>query len=254
MHIEFHRGATMFEESLVESTTILRNRNHWPAVISITLQASLAIALIALPVLHPEVLSLHAPSPIFFTPPPPTPPPPPPERAHLTATSSSATSAPATVLINALHHPPDLTTAPEEAPSFNPTRIMTGGAGSVFSSTTTGTPAVHVVPASSIPTAAHHGPLTISTGVSAGLLLAPLHPIYPPIAIAARTEGTVVVQAIISRTGHITSAHVLSGPLMLQSAALDAVRAARYRPFLLNNQPTEVDTTFTINFRLGGND
>jgi protein TonB len=66
------------------------------------------------------------------------------------------------------------------------------------------------------------------------------------------TEGTVVVDAIISRGGTIESAHVLSGPPMLQAAALAAVRQARYRPFLLNGQPTEVQTTITINFRMGG--
>lgn len=65
------------------------------------------------------------------------------------------------------------------------------------------------------------------------------------------TEGSVVVDAIISRSGTIESAHVLSGPPMLQGAALAAVRQARYRPFLLDGQPTEVQTTITINFRMG---
>ncbi len=64
-------------------------------------------------------------------------------------------------------------------------------------------------------------------------------------------QGTVIVQAVISKTGHIESAHVLTGPVMLQSAALDAVRNARYHPFLLNGDPTEVETTISINFRLG---
>jgi protein TonB len=94
-------------------------------------------------------------------------------------------------------------------------------------------------------------PTRISQGVLAGLLLAPIQPIYPPIAKASRIEGIVVIQAIISRTGRIESAHVLSGSPMLQAAALDAVRSARYRPYRLNNEPTEVETTVSINFRLG---
>jgi protein TonB len=94
--------------------------------------------------------------------------------------------------------------------------------------------------------------LSVSSGVSAGNLIAPIHPVYPQIARAAHVEGTVVVDAIISRTGSIESAHVLSGPPMLQQTALEAVRQARYRPFLLNGQPTEVQTTITINFRMGG--
>ena len=95
-----------------------------------------------------------------------------------------------------------------------------------------------------------NGPMRISSGVSAGLLLAPIKPVYPAIAIAAHAEGVVTVQAIISRTGRIEAAHAISGPIMLQTAAVDAVRNARYRPFLLNNQPTDVETTITITFRL----
>jgi protein TonB len=82
------------------------------------------------------------------------------------------------------------------------------------------------------------------------MLLAPIQPLYPPIAKAAHREGTVIIHAIISKEGRIESANVVSGPAMLTGAALDAVRNAHYRPYLLNGQPTEVETTFSINFRL----
>jgi protein TonB len=95
------------------------------------------------------------------------------------------------------------------------------------------------------------GPVTVSTGVMAGRLIEPIRPEYPTIAKLSRSEGTVVVKAIISKTGTIQSAHVESGPAVLQAAALDAVRRARYRPFLLNDQPTEVETTISIVFRIG---
>ncbi len=85
----------------------------------------------------------------------------------------------------------------------------------------------------------------------AGQLIDPIRPEYPTIARLSHTEGTVVVQAVISTTGRIERAHVVSGPEALQAAALQAVRDARYRPFLLNGQPTEVETTVSINFRLG---
>jgi protein TonB len=83
------------------------------------------------------------------------------------------------------------------------------------------------------------------------MLIAPIQPVYPQIARAAGIQGTVVIQAIISKTGQIESARVLSGSPMLQGAALNALRAARYRPYLLNNQPTEVETTISIHFILG---
>jgi len=94
--------------------------------------------------------------------------------------------------------------------------------------------------------------VAISAGVAVGLLIQKTTPVYPPIAKAARVQGTVVLQATISKTGSIENLHVVSGPAMLQSAALDAVKSWRYRPYLLNNDPVEVETTVNVIFTLGG--
>jgi protein TonB len=75
--------------------------------------------------------------------------------------------------------------------------------------------------------------------------------VYPQIAVAARVQGTVVLEAVISGAGRIESLHVVSGPPMLQNSAVTAVQAARYRPYLLNGMPTDVQTTITVVFRLG---
>jgi protein TonB len=83
------------------------------------------------------------------------------------------------------------------------------------------------------------------------MLVAPIRPAYPAIARVARVEGTVVVEATISSTGSIEDLRVISGPAMLRPAAIDAIRAARYRPYRLNGVPTTVETTISINFRLG---
>jgi protein TonB len=95
------------------------------------------------------------------------------------------------------------------------------------------------------------GPLTISSGVSKGLLLAPIQPIYPRIAVQARVEGTVILTATIDKQGRITGLQVLSGNPMLTTAAVDAVKEARYKPYLLNGQPTDVVTTISVTFRIG---
>jgi protein TonB len=94
--------------------------------------------------------------------------------------------------------------------------------------------------------------VNISAGVAVGMLLQKTQPVYPPIAKAARVSGTVVLQATISRTGSIENLRVVSGPAMLQQAALDAVKSWRYRPYLLNNEPVEVETTVNVIFTLGG--
>jgi len=243
----------MFEESLIESTPLLRTHNRLPAIVSFTVQALLAASLIAIPLLHPQILPLHAPS-LSFLPPmprPAPPPPPPPQLVHLTSGPASAISTPVPVMENTAPAHSLPSPAPVgEAPTVSLLSSMTGpSATGPFSLTTVGTPGPHVVPA---PTATGPGARpNISRGVAAGQLLAPIQPIYPPIAIATRLQGTVVVEAIISKSGQIESAHATSGPLMLQPAALEAVRRARYHPFLLNGEPTEVATTISINFHLG---
>lgn len=92
--------------------------------------------------------------------------------------------------------------------------------------------------------------VTVSSGVAVGLLLQKTAPVYPSIAKAAGVSGTVVLDAIISKTGIIEDLRVVSGPVMLRKAAEDAVRTWRYRPYKLNNEPTEVQTTINVIFSL----
>jgi protein TonB len=84
----------------------------------------------------------------------------------------------------------------------------------------------------------------------AGNLVVKTMPQYPAIPRAAGIQGTVVLQATISRNGSIENLRVISGPPMLQQAAIDAVRTWRYKPYLLNGEPVEVDTTINVVFNL----
>jgi periplasmic protein TonB len=77
-------------------------------------------------------------------------------------------------------------------------------------------------------------------------------PVYPPIAKAARISGTVVLSATISKAGTIEGLKVMSGPPMLQNSALEAVRNWRYKPYILNGEPVEVETQINVVFNLGG--
>jgi protein TonB len=79
MRTSVDRGAAMFQESLVESTPLLRGRNRWPALISFATQATLVSVLIAIPILHPEVLPT-GPIKLSRLDPPPLPHPVPPLR------------------------------------------------------------------------------------------------------------------------------------------------------------------------------
>ncbi len=80
--------------------------------------------------------------------------------------------------------------------------------------------------------------------------LADVRPVYPEIARSARIEGTVVLEAIIDRSGRIDDLRVVRSVPLLDQAALDAVRQWRYTPSALRGQPVAVLMTITVNFRL----
>jgi periplasmic protein TonB len=95
-------------------------------------------------------------------------------------------------------------------------------------------------------------PISISH-MSEGDLVHKILPTYPPLARAARLQGQVVLQAVISKQGAIENLRVLTGHPMLVPAAIEAVRQWRYRPYILNSEPVEVETQITVNFSLTGN-
>jgi protein TonB len=86
--------------------------------------------------------------------------------------------------------------------------------------------------------------------VQAARLVNKITPIFPPLARQTRQSGTVRLHAIIAKDGSIQSLDVISGPPLLQGAALDAVRQWRYQPTLLNGEPVEVETTVDVIFTL----
>jgi len=94
--------------------------------------------------------------------------------------------------------------------------------------------------------------IRISQGVTTGLLLHKVQPPYPALAKAARIEGNVVLKAIIDKEGNIQDLQLVSGHPMLVPAAIEAVRQWKYKPYLLNGQPVEVETTVTVIFTLVG--
>ena len=90
--------------------------------------------------------------------------------------------------------------------------------------------------------------IRMSQGVTRGLIIHREEPPYPPLARAARIQGDVVLTAIIDTNGQIQNLQLVSGHPMLVPAAMAAVKQWRYKPYLLNGQPVEVETTITLNF------
>jgi len=94
--------------------------------------------------------------------------------------------------------------------------------------------------------------VNISAGVAAGMIISKTSPVYPDDAKKAGVSGRVELEAIIGRDGMVQNLKVVSGPDLLQQAALDAVKTWRYRPYLLNGEPVEVRTIINVVFTLGG--
>ena len=102
------------------------------------------------------------------------------------------------------------------------------------------------------PKAATPTRVRVSQGVSQGLLIHKVPPVYPPLARQARISGTVVLHAVIGEDGTIQTLNVVSGHPMLTNAALEAVQQWRYKPYFLFGNPVEVETTINVNFTLAG--
>lgn len=241
----------MLESALIESTGRIHTARRYTAIVSIGLQVLLGAACISYPLLYPEALPKSAITPLPLQPPMLT-------KASVAAAQATARTVSQTTPIvdHTLHAPPvippiiDTTPDPGVAVSALTNGMGTGSSptgviGSVLSNIGPTAPIVSVTPKPK-PAVPH-----LSEGVTRGLLLKPITPVYPAIARAAGVHGTVVVSAVISKSGTIEGLQVLSGPEMLRGAALDAIRAARYQPYLLNGDPTEVQTTITINFTMG---
>ena len=97
-------------------------------------------------------------------------------------------------------------------------------------------------------------PVHVPAGTIAGTKIFNVNPVYPPEAKTNRIQGAVVLRAIIAKTGAIDALQVVSGPEELRQSALEAVSQWTYRPYLLNGQPIEVETTITVNYSLGTTD
>ena len=95
-------------------------------------------------------------------------------------------------------------------------------------------------------------PVKIASGAADGLLVKKIPPDYPLEAKLVRLEGTVVLHAIIDRSGEVSQVNAVSGPPLLESAAVDAVKQWQYRPYSMNGQPVDVETTVEVVFALDG--
>jgi TonB family protein len=139
---------------------------------------------------------------------------------------------------------------------MKPTLAILFSAASLSAQLTGGNAAVvsHSVPAAHSAAAQDAAPQRVRVGgnVAAANLITKVAPVYPADMKAQRLEGTVLLQAVISKEGVPQSLNVQNADVnrAFVDAAIDAVKQWRYRPTLLNGEPVEVITTITVNFTL----
>jgi protein TonB len=247
-------AAMMFEDSLIESGGKLKTKRVWTTMFSVLLQAFLIGIMILIPLIYTEALPKSMQMTFLVAPPPPPPPPPPaaPEVRAVKVVQTdiengqlrTPTKIPQKVaMIKEEEAPPPVSSmggVMGGVPGGVPGGQMGGVLGGILSSTPTAAPKLAVQR------------VRVSQGVSEGNLISQVKPPYPPMAKMARVQGAVVLQALISKQGTIQNLRVISGHPMLVQAALDAVKQWRYRPYLLNGEPVEVETQITLNFSLVG--
>ncbi len=128
---------------------------------------------------------------------------------------------------------------------------------STLKSITAAPPAAAPVPPAAVPAppSLENGPnspkkVQISPGVSTGLLIRKVQPVYPQEAKYARIQGTVLLSAVINKNGDVVDLEVLDGPIELVVSAVNAVRKWKYRPYLLMGEPVEVQTQIMVIYTL----
>jgi protein TonB len=243
----------MFEDSLIESGNKLKTKRLSTTVLSFLLQVGLIGILILIPLIYTDALPKTQLMTFLVAPPPPPPPPPPPAAAPVKVVKIQSevingqlrtpTKIPDKVqMIKEEEAPPDLGAG---VPGGVPGGIPGGSTGGVIGGILSSTPVA-------VPKVATPQRVRVSSGVSTGLLIRKVQPNYPQLAKQARIQGSVVLQAEISKDGTIQNLQLISGHPMLAPAAIEAVKQWRYKPYLLNGEPVAVETQVVVNFSLSG--
>ena len=245
----------MFEDSLVESGGRLKGKRGTTTALSFIVQILLIGVLVLLPLVFTEALPKQQLMTFLVAPPPPPPPPPPPAATPEIKIVKRTTELDNGELRTPTKIPKKIQMIKEDEPPPSsgvagvvggvPGGVPGGAVGGVLGGIISGTP-------TAVPKVATPQRIRVSQGVSQGLLIHQVKPSYPPLARQARIQGVVVLQAVIGKDGAIQGLKVVSGHPMLAPAALEAVKQWRYKPYFLNGEPVEVDTTINVNFTLAG--
>jgi periplasmic protein TonB len=239
---EASKEVIMFNRLVISGAKGIKTHKPWTVALSAIAQVVIVFVLILVPLIYTEALDPRLAAMSLVAPPPPQPPPPP------TAIKTVRVRVvPLSKLV---------------APTFIPKKISIGknDAPVIYSNGDMGVPGAtgnilnDILGNAAAPPSRPVPPQRIRVGgnVEAGARVNNITPEYPAIAKLAHISGAVVLHAVIAKDGTIEQLEYVSGPPMLVKSAMDAVRQWRYKPYLLNGDPVEVETTIDVDFNFGG--
>jgi len=239
----------IFGESLIASGKS-RRRNPWATVGALGFQLALLLAVIVIPLFHTDPLPKRETLTMLYLQLPPAAGGNP---AKFQAPKPASTYTPTNTGINAPVHktqeaPPSPVGTTSGMLGGVPGGVVGGVPGGVFSEMLNSAPSVPALAKSPVPTPVKR--VRIASRVAEANLIHDVAPQYPSEAGRARIEGTVVLMAVIGTDGSVEDVRVESGLPILAQAAIDAVRQWRYKPYMIDGEPVEVDSRITINFNL----
>jgi periplasmic protein TonB len=231
----------------VTDPSITVGTKQWYTVpLSIAAHAIIIGALVVIPLMASDVLPTPQSMLAFVAPSPPPPPPAtPPPQPH----PQQPTETPRADVVP-LDAPPQIRAEEPARPDYSLARVDTSPFGVPGG---TGRDITHIVPPTAPPPQAPEAPVRPGGHIKEPRKVQDAKPIYPQIAITAKVQGVVIIEATIAKDGSVKDARVLKSVPLLDLAALEAVRKWKFSPTLLNGVPVEVIMTVTVNFTLGGN-
>lgn len=252
----------MFEHLVESGGETETTKKPITVFLSVIIHTVVIVVLVLIPLIYTEALPKQQLLTFLLTAPPPPPPPPPPPAATMVKVQKVISQMVEGQLQTPKEIPKEIAKIVEDAPPPPSTGGVVGGVeggmigGSVggvlggIISKNASAPPPPPPPRIEAPKPVQR--IRVGGNVQQANLISSPKPIYPPLAKSARIQGSVVLEAVISKMGTVENLTVLSGHPLLVQSALDAVKQWRYRPTMLNGEPVEVITTITVNFSLTG--
>lgn len=238
-----------YQPTLLDSGTKPGPRNRWALAGAVVLQMTVLAVMVISSLFHTEELPRRETLTMLFAPPP----------AAASAGMMAPAPSPKSTYTPASSSIPSPVHKSQETPPPPPADTTGGVVGGIPGAMAGGVPGGVLGGVASSPRSAtvlEKAPepvnkrMRIASQVAEANLIHDVPPQYPPEAGRARIEGTVVLLAVIGKDGSVVDVRVKSGLPLLAQAAIDAVKQWRYRPYLMNGEPIEVDSQITIDFTL----